>query len=64
MKRRELEKHLKQHGCYPHHAGGNHDVWVNPETNAKAPISRQRELKAQMGRAICKQLGVPVIEKK
>ena len=64
MKRRDLEKHLKENGCYSHHAGGNHDVWVNPETGGKAPISRQKEIKTHMGKGICKQLGVPVIEKK
>ncbi|MEM1353782.1 MAG: type II toxin-antitoxin system HicA family toxin [Planctomycetota bacterium] len=63
MKRRDLEKHLKKHGCYPHREGKEHQVWVNPETGQKAPMSRQRELKTAMGKAICKQLGVPVIDK-
>ena len=26
MKRRDLEKHLREHGCELHHHGGRHDV--------------------------------------
>ncbi len=64
MKRRELEKHLKAHGCYLHHAGSNHDIWVNPETGAKQPIPRHNELKTPLGKDVCRKLGVPIITKK
>ena len=64
MKRRDLEKHLKAQGCYLHHAGGNHDVWVNPENGIKQPIPRHNEIKTALGRGVCKKLGIEVIKKK
>ena len=30
MNRRQLERHLRQHGCVLHHHSGRHDVWLNP----------------------------------
>lgn len=30
MNRRAFERHLREHGCFLHHRGGNHDVWINP----------------------------------
>jgi len=60
MKRRDLEKHLTEHGCAFHHHGGLHDIWINPKTEARAPIPRHKELpKLGTIRGICKQLGVP-----
>jgi len=60
MKRSQFEKHLKRHGCQLHHHGGNHDVWINPATQAKSPLPRHREYnKKGTVRAICKALGIP-----
>jgi len=36
VNRRELERHLRAHGCFLHHHGGKHDIWVNPDTLAQA----------------------------
>lgn len=58
MKRRDFEKHLQQQGCFLHHHGGGHDVWINPATRRKAPVKRQRELHPEYARGVCKQLGV------
>ena len=60
MKRRDLEKHLRQHGCALHHHGGRHDVWVNLGTQAQAPVPRKATIKWGTARGVCKQLGVPV----
>ncbi|MCI0700055.1 MAG: type II toxin-antitoxin system HicA family toxin [Planctomycetia bacterium] len=38
MKRRELEKHLGEHGCKFDHHGGRHDIWLNPANNKTAPV--------------------------
>jgi hypothetical protein len=60
MNRRDLESHLRAHGCILHHAGGKHDIWVNAETLAQAPIPRHREVKRGTARSICRVLGVPL----
>lgn len=59
MKRRDLEKHLHQHGCELARHGGNHDYWMNAMTGALAPIPRSRELRTGTSLAICDQLGIP-----
>jgi predicted RNA binding protein YcfA (HicA-like mRNA interferase family) len=33
MKRRDLLKHLRQHGCQFVREGGAHSIWENPITN-------------------------------
>ena len=40
MKTNELKRLLKHNGCYRLRKGGNHDIWVNPQTGATAPIPR------------------------
>ena len=45
MKRTELERHLRDHGCLLHHHGGNHDVWLNPANMRKVSVPRHREIK-------------------
>ncbi|MBV8610100.1 MAG: type II toxin-antitoxin system HicA family toxin [Singulisphaera sp.] len=59
MRRRLLERHLREHGCFSYHHGSNHDIWINPENHAQAPIPRHREVKRGTARDICRQLGVP-----
>jgi len=58
MKRRPLERHLREHGCVLHHHGAKHDVWLNPVTLAQAPVPRH-EIKRGTARGICRILGVP-----
>jgi len=64
MKRRDLEKHLRQHGCVLNNHAANHDIWVNMINEAKSPIPRHNEVKWKTARVICKQLGVPEIDKR
>jgi mRNA interferase HicA len=59
MKRKNLERHLRRHGCYFHHHGGNHDVWLNPVTRAESTLGRHREIPIGTAKAICKQLRIP-----
>jgi mRNA interferase HicA len=59
VKRREFERHLRQHGCFLHHHGSNHDIWVNSTSAAQAPVPRHATLKHGTVRAICQRLGVP-----
>jgi hypothetical protein len=60
MSRRQLERHLRGHGCHLHHHGGKHDVWVNPSHLAQAPVPGHRRIKLGTVRGICRILGVPL----
>jgi predicted RNA binding protein YcfA (HicA-like mRNA interferase family) len=60
MKRRAFEKHLKALGCFLHHHGGNHDVWINERNLKRSPLPRHADIPAPLVKAICKQLGVEV----
>jgi predicted RNA binding protein YcfA (HicA-like mRNA interferase family) len=53
MNRRELERHLQRQGCFLHHHGGNHDIWVNSATGAQAPVPRHTMIKRGTVRGIC-----------
>ena len=59
MKRRKLEKHLRDHGCFLHDHGAKHDIWVNPANEAKASVPRHDVIKRGTVRGICQILGVP-----
>jgi mRNA interferase HicA len=59
VKRREFERHLRQHGCFLHHHGTHHDIWVNVATGAQAPVPRHATFKRGTVRAICQRLAVP-----
>ena len=45
MTRKALERHLREHGCFLHHHGGSHDIWVNGTSGAQAPVARHATLK-------------------
>ncbi|MCH8314477.1 MAG: type II toxin-antitoxin system HicA family toxin [Planctomycetes bacterium] len=59
MKRRDLEKHLREHGCDLHHHGRRHDVWIHAKTLRHVSVPRHNELKRGTVRAICEKLAVP-----
>lgn len=59
MKRRDLERHLRRHGCRFLESGGKHDTWLNERTLKQSSIPRHREVKYPTAAAICKQLEVP-----
>ncbi|MCZ6659206.1 MAG: type II toxin-antitoxin system HicA family toxin [Gammaproteobacteria bacterium] len=59
MKRRDLEKHLREHGCERHHHGGRHDAEINAKTLRQVSVPRHNELKRGTVRAICEKLEVP-----
>lgn len=59
MKRRDLIKHLKRHGCYLLREGGNHSIYVNPDNNQTSSVPRHREINEFLARRICRDLGIP-----
>ncbi len=59
MKRRELLRHLKAHGCEFYREGTRHTVWWNPQTGRKESVPRHTEIGAQLSRRICRNLSVP-----
>jgi HicA toxin of bacterial toxin-antitoxin, len=58
VKRRELEKHLRTHGCREV-GGAKHAKWRGPTGKASA-LPRHKEIGPGLARAICKQLGIPL----
>ena len=56
MKRRDLIKLLEANGWYFKRDGGSHDIYTNG-TDIE-PISRQREIKEDVAKAIIKRRGL------
>jgi mRNA interferase HicA len=59
MKRRELLKHLQNHGCVLLREGGSHSWWINTEQNRRSAVPRHNEINDKLILKICKDLGVP-----
>jgi predicted RNA binding protein YcfA (HicA-like mRNA interferase family) len=64
MKRRDLLKHLRQHGCDRLREGGNHSWWYHLDTNKRTAVPRHNEIDHGLARKICRDLGVPEIEQR
>ncbi|HEX9670790.1 MAG TPA: type II toxin-antitoxin system HicA family toxin [Thermoanaerobaculia bacterium] len=59
MKRKELLRHLRRHGCYLKREGGEHSVWCNPRTGEIEAVPRHTEIPQLLARRICRGLSVP-----
>ena len=59
MKRRELLRHLQQHGCALIREGGNHSWWGNAAKNRRSSVPRHNEVDEYLARKICKDLDIP-----
>ena len=59
MKRRQLLKYLRSHGCELLREGSNHSWWWNPSQNRRTAIPRHSEVVDILAKKICKDLGVP-----
>jgi len=44
MKRRDLVRHLSQHGCSLLREGGRHSWWHNPSLNRRSAVPRHNEV--------------------
>ena len=59
MKRSDLLRHLKAHGCELLREGGNHSVYVNRPVGKATAIPRHREINEFLARKICRDLEIP-----
>lgn len=61
MKRGDLLRHLRQHGCYLKREVANHSLWCNPNTGKVEAIPRHTEIANTLAKKICRGLSVPEI---
>lgn len=54
MRRVELLKHLRQHGCEIVREGRRHSWWQNRRNGCRSAISRHREIADLLARKICR----------
>src|SRR6266536_1603092 len=66
MKRADLIRHIESHGCVLVREGGNHTVYRNPATSSATTATSsattvpcRTEIKKQLARKICDDLGIP-----
>ncbi|MBS1861476.1 MAG: type II toxin-antitoxin system HicA family toxin [Actinobacteria bacterium] len=59
MKRRDLERHLRAHGCSVDREGAEHSWWAAKGGKPRTAIPRHREIRHPLTRKICRDLGVP-----
>jgi predicted RNA binding protein YcfA (HicA-like mRNA interferase family) len=63
VKRGDLLRHLRRHGCHLKREGGSHSLWTNPRTGAVEAIPRHNEISDRLAQKICRGLGVAEIGK-
>ena len=61
MKRGDLLRHLRRHGCYLKREGASHSLWCNPASGAVEAVPRHIEISNVLARKICRNLSVPEI---
>ena len=59
MKRRDLVRHLRTHGCEFLREGGNHSVYVNRAKGKSSTVPRHRDVNDFLARKICRDLEIP-----
>ena len=59
MKRHELLRHLKEHGCQLLREGARHSIYFNPENRKVSTMPRHAEISNKLARKICKDLDIP-----
>jgi hypothetical protein len=59
VKRSELERHPRTHGCQLYREGSRHSVWWNPANRKTAAVPRHREIKNPTAWGIIRALDIP-----
>ncbi|MBV5306549.1 MAG: type II toxin-antitoxin system HicA family toxin [Desulfobulbaceae bacterium] len=62
MKRTELLKHLREHGCVLIREGGSHSWWGNQKQDRRSSVPRHTEISNNLVRKICKDLSIPPVQ--
>lgn len=62
MKRTELLRHLRAHGCVLLREGARHSWWHNPKSNKRSAVPRHNEIDDGLARKICKDLGISPVK--
>jgi len=58
MKREELLKHLRRHGCYLKREGRSHSLWCNPQTGHIEAVPRHTEIPNKLVKKIVRNLSI------
>jgi hypothetical protein len=61
VKRGDLLRHLRKHGCHLKREGRSHSLWINPVTGAVEAVPRHTEIPDTVARKICRGLLVPEV---
>jgi mRNA interferase HicA len=59
MKRRDLVRHLEDHGCRLLREGGRHSIHYNPSNRRTSAVPRHNEIGERLARKICLDLEIP-----
>ena len=59
MKRRDLIRHLEDHGCQLLREGGNHTIYINRAAKRTSSVPRHDEINNELARKIGKDLQIP-----
>jgi mRNA interferase HicA len=60
MKRADLIRHLESHRCFFIREGSKHTVYRNSANGSISTIPRHKEIKDQLAKKICRDLGIPL----
>ena len=64
MKRRDLVKHLLKRSCVCVREDAKHSVFFNFLERKTSTIPRHKEIRNELAKKICKDLGIAIIKKK
>lgn len=59
MKRIDLVRHLEGHGCILFREGSRHSIFKNVKNGQMTSVPRHREIKENLARKVCDDLGIP-----
>lgn len=60
MKRKDVVRHLNQHGCILKREGGSHSVFFNIENKKTSTVPRHNEINDFLVKKICKDLDIKI----
>ncbi|MBV8206809.1 MAG: type II toxin-antitoxin system HicA family toxin [Acidobacteria bacterium] len=64
MERNDLLRHLGAHGCRLLREGGKHSIFINDKNANRSSVPRHLEIASGTALRICRQLEIPVPEKR